>query len=352
MFSPKISVLMAVHNGMPYLLESLDSLLNQTFSDFELVIINDGSTDGTSRVLREYAEKDSRIIIITNDTKRTLPVSLNIGLEHCRGKWIARMDSDDVAHPDRLKVQLSLLENNSKIGLCGTDTVNIDETGNVIGSIQHQRDDKMIRFMLPFLCCFVHPSVMFNRELVLNAGGYDESMWTGQDYELWSRIIQETRTANIPMQLLRYRMHNSSMTSSKERKKVHDVFKLKVHRKLINNYLDRDLSDMETNSLLRLILSDRILDDNSILIGLPILKDYLSICIERENSTIKKHFKKLVAKSLLVQSYYLKGTDSKMRFLLANNALRINSNLLLSPKENLKIFSLFIPKLVWKKLKK
>ncbi|KQT15505.1 hypothetical protein ASG31_14680 [Chryseobacterium sp. Leaf404] len=199
---------MPVYNGGIHLGEAIESILNQTFSDFELIIINDGSTDNSEQIILAF--NDSRIKYIKNSANLRLIKTLNIGLDLAKGEFIARMDQDDIANPQRFSKQVSLLENNPEIGVCGTwFTV----FGNGIEKIliSHPENHDSIKIHLLGYCTIGHPTVML-RKSMLASQRYDDNYQAAEDYEFWVRLSINTKMYNIPESLLDYRMHTTNMT--------------------------------------------------------------------------------------------------------------------------------------------
>jgi len=204
MLNPKITVLMSIYNGEKNLYRSIDSILNQTFTDFEFLIIDDGSTDRTLEILQDY--NDPRIRIITNKKNIGLAKSLNKGLKIAKGKYIARQDSGDISHPERLKKQYYFLENNKEYGLVGSWTEVIDENNNHIQYWKQESEPELIFYILSFRNCLTHTSVMFKRDFVIELNGYNERFKKSQDYELWYRISRMKKIYVIPEYLVKWRM--------------------------------------------------------------------------------------------------------------------------------------------------
>lgn len=206
---PRVSIIMSVFNGERYLRESLDSLLLQRYTDWEAVICDDGSTDRTGDILREYAEADSRFVLFRHWVRTGLAQALNEALSQSRGSLIARHDADDVAMPSRLERQVEYLDANRDVDFVGSSAILIDSDGNGWGHISpppfpDARD--LIRGN-----CFVHPSVMIRREALVRVNGYNPKLVRTQDYDLWFRLYaQGMRGANLPEPLLRYRWDRSS----------------------------------------------------------------------------------------------------------------------------------------------
>jgi glycosyltransferase involved in cell wall biosynthesis len=211
MISPEVSVLMAVHNGERYLDRAIESILRQSFTDFEFIIVNDASTDASEVICRAYADKDSRIKIVTNKNNLGLAASLNLGLRESRGTYIARMDADDSSRSDRLKYQVSFLERHPEIGICGGAICYHRKGRRSIKRFYPQHE--LLEAELMFRACFSHPTVMFRRQKILNCGiYYDETFATTQDYEMWLRVLYAVRGANMPVILLDYYCHEEQTT--------------------------------------------------------------------------------------------------------------------------------------------
>jgi glycosyltransferase involved in cell wall biosynthesis len=210
---PKVTVLMAVYNGERFLREAIDSILAQSFRDFEFLIINDGSTDNTREIVQSYS--DPRIRLVDNGCNLGLTRSLNRGLELAEGQFIARQDADDISEPERLSRQVAFLEAHPEVVLLGTWYKEIDAQGNVVGNRELPCDYTQICWSLLFFCPFVHSSVMFRRAVVQEpVGFYDESFVYAQDYDLWCRITRHYSVANLNQYLLKLRIQPWSMTST------------------------------------------------------------------------------------------------------------------------------------------
>jgi len=208
----KVSVIMSVYNGERHLRESVDSILNQTFQDFEFIIINDGSKDQSKYILESY--KDERIKLI-HHKNMGLTKSLNIGIANAKGKYIARQDADDISEPERLKTQFDFMEANPGVGLTGSRFKLINETGQLIGSSSLPLEDKVIKDMLIEMNQFCHGSVMIRRDALDKIGLYRDCFKYAQDYDLWLRISEKYKVMNLPELLVCYRMVDNSITSNK-----------------------------------------------------------------------------------------------------------------------------------------
>ncbi len=207
--SPAVTVLMPVYNAAAYLPGAIDSILAQTFGDFEFLAIDDGSTDASPQILAAYAERDPRIRLVRNAANMGLARSLNRGLGLARGNYIARMDADDISMPDRLAQQLAFMESHPPVGVCGAWVQKIGQRGGVE---RYPTDNVNIRCHLLFKDVLAHPTVMMRRTLFTRHGlAYDRVYEPADDYDLWVRATQHTDLANIPRVLLHYRMHEQQV---------------------------------------------------------------------------------------------------------------------------------------------
>lgn len=245
---PKISVVMSVRNGERYLGASVDSILRQSFSDFEFIIIDDGSTDDTASILSDYAAHDERIRVFTNPVNLGLTRSLNIGLGVARGEYIARQDADDISLPMRFEVQRRYLDENPQFVLVSGRIETIDDKGNITGKIRASRpaSSEVIPWMLLFYNYLQgHSLAMFRREAALRIGGYDETYRFSQDYDLWLRLSRLGHINVIEHMLLQLRMHGESI--SKTEQKAQRKFALRCSQRTIEALCGRKLrrSDIE-----------------------------------------------------------------------------------------------------------
>jgi len=210
--TPAVSVVMSVYNGLPYLEEAVGSVLHQTFEDFEFIIINDGSTDGSGAVLERMGGQDSRIRLFHQENQG-LAAALNRGIDAARGPYIARMDDDDISFPKRLERQVQFLDAHPEVGVLGTQISSIDAEGNAHPSYWAlPTTPGLTAWRTLFRCSLCHPAVMMRREVVTQVGGYDASLQAGQDTELWSRLVLRTRLQSLPEVLLQRRMWGGNTT--------------------------------------------------------------------------------------------------------------------------------------------
>ena len=205
-----ISVVLPVFNGDKYLSEAIESILNQTYINFEFIIINDGSTDNSLTIIENYRVKDNRIVVISQENKGLI-ASLNEGIRIANGSYIARMDADDISLPGRFEEQIGFMEENS-LDICGT-SIQLFNEKQEYSIWNYPKEDKDIKFLLMFMSTFAHPSVLMKKE-IFNALKYQEFKHA-EDYKLWTDIaLSGFRMGNLNKVLLKYRYH-SEQTSKK-----------------------------------------------------------------------------------------------------------------------------------------
>ncbi|OQY47637.1 MAG: hypothetical protein B6242_04515 [Anaerolineaceae bacterium 4572_78] len=209
MSNPTISVLMGVYNGEKYLAQAINSIFMQTFTDFEFIIIDDGSTDRTSEILSSY--HDPRLKIFHQDNMG-LTKTLNKALGMAHGKYIARMDADDIAMPERFEKQVAFLDNRPEVGVLGTNGVFRDEIEKIETYPILLQTDLEIKQNLIKGNRFIHSSIMLRKSLLDKYGGYDERFTQAQDYALWIKLAPHTQFANLPDVLLIHREHRQTVS--------------------------------------------------------------------------------------------------------------------------------------------
>jgi len=202
----KVSVLMAVYNGADVVQAAVESILTQTYTEWELLIIDDASTDGTLPLLHELAAKEARIKIICNNFNRGLAASLNVAWKLAKGDLLARMDADDVSMPQRLERQVRFMESHPEIAVLGTGAELVDKKGRFLGiGFRPKQHDALVKNIYrenPFM----HSSVMLRRKFYEAMGGYDERLRRAQDYDLWLRSYRRFQFHNLQEALIRHRV--------------------------------------------------------------------------------------------------------------------------------------------------
>lgn len=212
MRKPAISVVMSVHNGLSFLGAAIDSVLRQSFADFEFVIVDDGSTDGSADALDRHAASDPRIRLLHRN-RGGLTSALNAGIAMAQGKFVARIDSDDVAEPDRLARQFEFLRSHEECLVVGSAVTLIDPDGDALGIRKYPTEHDAIEARhLQGDGAVPHPTAMFRYEAWQAVGGYREAFPCAQDLDLWLRLGEVGRLANLEVPLLRYRLHASAVS--------------------------------------------------------------------------------------------------------------------------------------------
>lgn len=239
MRNPKVTVLMPVYDGARYLKQAINSILAQTYTNFELLIIDDASTDDSNRIIQSF--KDERIRLVTHKTNHNLTKTLNEGLNLAVGKYIARMDQDDVSLPTRLAKQVTFLDNNSEVGIVGTDVQIIDQLSKRGAIINFPKTPILIQWSLCFYSPLAHPTVMMHKKLIRDLGGYTSELlgrdakFGGEDYALWCHASTITRLSNLNEILLYLRKHQTNM--SKVYLKKHAKNTAKISQFMLSNAL-------------------------------------------------------------------------------------------------------------------
>jgi Glycosyl transferase family 2 len=208
--APRVSVVMGAYNGERFLRPAIQSILNQTFCDFELIVVDDCSTDCTLQILREF--KDDRIRVLWNNRNLGIAETLNNGIAVARGEYVALQDHDDVSLPYRLQCQVEFFDKHAQVGMVGSSCNLIDENDNVVPHWPMKYDDAELKWALLWRCPFFHTSLMVRRRAFEDVGGYssDPKYRFAEDYDLMSRVAIRHAVANMPQLLGCWRMHKTS----------------------------------------------------------------------------------------------------------------------------------------------
>ena len=212
--TPALSVVMNVYNGEAFLPVCVESILGQTFSDFEFIIVNDGSTDATGEILTRYARRDPRILIILQEN-RGIVESANRGIGVARSNYIARMGADDVALPGRFLAQLEFMKRHPQVGVVGGATELINAQGKRIGTLRPPVEDATIRTLLLRSNPICEPAIMMRKDAVIASGGYRKAFLYSEEYDLWLRIAERWQFANLNEIVVRYRVHSAQVSVTK-----------------------------------------------------------------------------------------------------------------------------------------
>ena len=254
---PQISIIMSVYNGEKYLAEAIDSIIAQTFTDWELIVINDCSTDLTGDILERYSVADSRIKVHTNEVNLKLPTSLNKAISLSTGRYIARMDADDICLPDRFEKQFAYMEENPDIFLSSCRFLTLKNGVAAPGGCGGRCDSEALKAMLLVTNPILHPGVIARAEL-LKEFEYDTTLTCTEDLELWIRMAkQNIKMEILPEYLLLYRLHDKQITSTTLEKQRTEV--LKIQRSYYERYLN-PMDEMTENFYIQGIYFNTDLD--------------------------------------------------------------------------------------------
>ena len=253
---PFISVLLPVYNCEKYIFEAVESILNQTYTHFELLIIDDCSTDATLQICKSF--QDDRIVIIEKEKNSGYTNSLNYGISIAKGKYIARMDGDDISLPERFKKQVTFLEANEDVVLCGTWLGIIGST-NVIKLPENHTD---IKLGLLKGNCMAHPSVMIKKQILNELYVvYDILKEPAEDYDLWVRLLAIGKLHNLKEVLLNYRVHNMQVSQKREQQQLESSLKSRIQ---MLEYLNYSFDNDELHLLKKIIASSILVTFNEI----------------------------------------------------------------------------------------
>jgi glycosyltransferase involved in cell wall biosynthesis len=224
---PKISVIMPAYNAEKYIKDAIDSILSQTFQDFELIVLNDCSKDSTEQIILSYT--DDRVVYLKNEVNMGVAATLNRGLAAAKGEYIARMDADDISLPERFAHQVAFLDANPKVAVLGTNVETFNENGPLYTGWS-ATDPAQMKVDLLFSCGLAHPSVMMRREAVQTLGGYDLAYEGMEDYDLWCRVAENYDVTTLEQVLFRYRVHGAQVTKNPSPKYMQRLRSLKTRQ--------------------------------------------------------------------------------------------------------------------------
>jgi glycosyltransferase involved in cell wall biosynthesis len=237
--SPTVSVVMPAFNAAAFLDEAVQSILDQTFRDFEFIIVDDGSTDDTAGILQKYTQADDRVKVYRQENQGMI-AALNRGCRMARGQFIARMDADDISLPHRLERQLRFMDGHPEIGILGTSVSRIDENGSVTGDWRQSPNRKVLRWNHFFRVCVIHPTVVMRREILEKINFYRSDAVHAEDWDLWLRASAITEFSNTHEILFKYRVWSKS--TSKRLNQEYRETPIKLLAPYINNFLNESTS--------------------------------------------------------------------------------------------------------------
>lgn len=257
---PRVSVIISTFNGQRYIREAVQSILDQTFQQVELIVVNDGSTDATLNILRAF--DDRRITIVNNPGNLGIAASQNNALSVATGEYLALMDHDDISLPDRLQMQVDFLDAHPEVGMLGCNCISVDENDNVQSVSSHFSDDAFLRWQLLLCGCpFFHTSLMVRRSEMERIGGYDGSYLFAGDYHVISKLTECCGVANLDQPLVKWRVHRSSVSSINRQQLSDEAFEIarrNIQAIMRNNKLD----DYTWAAMRTLVMNDPAADVN------------------------------------------------------------------------------------------
>ena len=246
--TPPITVLMPVYNGEKYVADAIDSILAQTFRDFEFLIVNDGSKDKTEEIIRSYSDPRIRLL---NKENGGVSCALNHGLEHAKGKYIARFDADDICYPQRLQEQYDFMLKNPDYVLIGSDADYVNQFGEFIFTYESTgHSNEEIQSRIYERNPFIHSVVFFPREVVMQCGGYDVKAHTFEDHLLWVKVLRKGKVCNFKTSYIKVRLNPESVTTDE---RVRGKRFLELRKQILES--DRPISDADEQELLAIIKS-------------------------------------------------------------------------------------------------
>ncbi|OGE45022.1 hypothetical protein A3B39_05455 [Candidatus Daviesbacteria bacterium RIFCSPLOWO2_01_FULL_37_10] len=234
MKNPKITVVMPVYNAQKFIISAIESILNQTLRDFELIIVNDCSTDKTRKIIESFARKDPRIKIVNNKTRMNIAASLNKGVSMASSNIIARMDADDISIPIRLEMQYRLISSDKNIAVVGANIIVMDLNENEIAIRNYPTTSEELKACLFKYSSFAHPVVCFRKSVFDEVGGYNPKYSPTEDLDLWFRLGVKHKFGNVKKPLLKYRLYNNS--SSNRSLKDLEILVFKIRFDAITKY--------------------------------------------------------------------------------------------------------------------
>ena len=222
-----VSVVMPAYNAETHIEEAINSILRQTYKDFEFIIINDASTDSTLDIIKKFSKKDKRIQIISNKRNLNIGKSLNLGVAKSQGKYIARMDADDISFPNRLAQQVQLLNNNPKVAVTGGDIVLIKEDGTILHTRKYESNSERMKKNIFRFSPFAHPTTMYRKNIFDEFNGYDPAKSPSEDIDLWIKIGSKYDFGSVTSPTLYYRTYVKSSSNKKLRQVELNTIKMR-----------------------------------------------------------------------------------------------------------------------------
>jgi glycosyltransferase involved in cell wall biosynthesis len=302
---PLVSVVLPCYNAELFIEQALNSITNQSYQNLEIIVIDDASDDNSGAIVLKIAKLDSRIVYIRNKDNLKLIRTLNLGIDIAKGKYFARMDADDIAHPDRIKYQVEALESDDSAVICGAGIISVDSSGHTHNRYYPLMHDEIIVEAL-FNSVFAHPCVIMRMDnLIRNNLRYNEHFPYAEDYHLWQHILETGKAVNLPYFLLTYRILNSGQTSkgvSDEQKRFEIISNI---QKIGLEKIGCNFSEKEKQFQYTLSLSKLIRDINFDLYSIEFIKSHFN---KIEKNIISAGYSNVISTRYVLGKIYLKVT--------------------------------------------
>lgn len=236
---PLVSVIMAAYNAERYIAEAIESILSQTYSNWELIIADDASTDTTTDIIGRYAKQDSRIKTIRLDKNSGQAIARNKAIEKSIGKYLAILDADDISLPNRLTTQVEFLESNKNIDFVGSSADLIDKDGKIIGKKAKSQTNEEIKFSLLLQTQFITSSVVLKKEIFMKTNGFDTKYLYAEDYDMWNKLsLQGRKCANIKEVLIQHRIQPQSVTQMSHTQQIQEQHALNINARSVSRFIN------------------------------------------------------------------------------------------------------------------
>jgi len=294
MTGPLISIIVVAYNCEKYVIKALDSILSQDLDSLELIVINNASTDKTGEILRNC--RDPRLILIENPVNEG-PQAANLGLPAARGKYIARLDADDIALPGRLRAQYDYMEAHPEIALCGSEYEMIHEDGSVFSRSHSLYDPFEIRWKLGWANFIGHSTIMMRKPVMEKLGGYNSSLWCCEDYDLLSRISWDHKMAVLPKILVQYRVYSNSISHTRREEMAKNYRDVSFQH--LQHILGKNLSSQVGETAVDIMRMHACRTPDQVSEALALIVDYTRICVRESPTQQGNSIRNFTAKHLV-----------------------------------------------------
>lgn len=316
--NPEITVITTVFNCENYIADSVKSITDQTFGNFEYLIVDDGSTDNTLSVLQKLADKDKRIVLIENGENLGRVISLNTALERSKGKFIAIQDADDISLPERFEKQVSFFDKNPEYVLLGSDISVIDQNGKVISKPERPENDAEIKFCLLFKCTLANPSIMYRKEITEKYNiKYEKDFSYAEDFRIFNHIIRHGKAYNLKEKLILYRDHK--VNSSNRNIKIISEDSARV---VADNFRDLGIElKLEEALRIRRLISSKSFSEEHLYNDMRLLFKVIKRFQERNGNTKNSEVLKMLKRMLKwpgKKNLLIKPKFTKLQFSILN----------------------------------